>query len=41
MVVFNFNVSYVVIDGVLFKDEVEVCKVMVVLVIFFNGELFD
>lgn len=40
MVVFNFNVCYVVIDGVLFQDEVEVCKIMVVFSVYLNGEVF-
>lgn len=41
VVVFNLCIQYVVIDGVLFQDEVEKCEIMLVLIVYFNGEVFD
>lgn len=40
MSVFNFGIIYIMIDGVVFKEEVESKDIMVVLIVYLNGEFF-
>lgn len=40
MSVLNLNIMYMMIDGVVYKVEVESKNIMVVLIVYLNGEFF-